>query len=321
MPVQSGRPTIDEVRAAHQRIGSRIHRTPVLTCRSIDAMTGASLWFKCDNLQKSGSFKIRGATNAVFSLSEREAARGVVTHSSGNHAAALSLAGRWRGIAVDVVMPSNAPQIKQAAVREYGGRITFCEPTLEARQATADRIIAERGATMVHPYDDWRIIAGQATMALEFIEDQPELEVLLVPVGGGGLLAGTLIAAKALRPQIRVIAVEPARVDDAYRSWKSGRVVGNEQIDTVADGLRTNLGEKNFPVICELVDDIVRVEEEEISHALRLVLERMKIVIEPSSAVPLAALVSGRLRLPGARIGIHLGGGNLDLDRLAALGC
>ncbi|MEX2114944.1 MAG: pyridoxal-phosphate dependent enzyme [Pirellulales bacterium] len=313
------RPTIDDIRLAHARIAPHIHRTPVLTCQAIDAMAGASLFFKCDNFQKCGAFKIRGATNAVFSLTDDEAARGVVTHSSGNHAAALSLAGRWRGITVHVVMPSNAPRVKQAAVRSYGGNITFCEPTIEARQSTAEKIIEQTGATMIHPYDDERIIAGQGTAALELLEDYPDLDVILALVGGGGLLSGTLIAAKAVRPGIRVIAVEPARVDDAFRSWKSGRIESNERLDTIADGLRTTLGVKTLPIIRALVDDIVRVDEHDIAGALRLVLGRMKIVIEPSSAVPLAALLSGKLNLAGQRVGIHLGGGNVDLDSLAQL--
>lgn len=316
MSTPDTRPTLDDIRAAHRRIAPYIHRTPVLTCQSIDEMVGAELRFKCDNFQKAGAFKIRGATNAVFSLSDAEASRGVVTHSSGNHAAALSLAGKWRGIQVRVVMPNGAPQIKQDAVRSYGGEITFCEPTLEARESTANRIVEQTGATLIHPYDDFRIIAGQGTAALELLEDQPELDVILTPVGGGGLLSGTLIAAKALKPDMRVIAVEPAQVDDAYRSWKAGRIIENEKIDTIADGLRTNLGEKTFPIICDLVDDIVLVEEDDIIHALRTVLARMKIVIEPSSAVPLAALLSGRLDLSGGRVGIHFGGGNVDLDKL-----
>jgi len=312
------RPTLDDIRAAHRRIEPHIHRTPVLTCRSIDEMTGAALRFKCDNFQKAGAFKFRGATNAVFSLTDDQAARGVVTHSSGNHAGALSLAGRLRGIQVRVVMPRGAPQIKQDAVRSYGGEITLCEPTLEARESTAKAIIEQTGAVMIHPYDDYRIIAGQGTAALELLEDEPELDAILTPVGGGGLLSGTLIAAKAIKPSIRVIAVEPARVDDAYRSLQAGRIVENDQTDTIADGLKTNLGEKTFPIISELVDDIILVEEEEIIHALHTILSRMKVVIEPSSAVPLAALLSGRLKLPGLRVGIHLGGGNIDLDKLPA---
>ncbi len=318
MSAIDSRPTLDDVRAAHARIRPYVHRTPVLSCQSIDQMVGAELFFKCDNFQKAGAFKIRGATNAVFNLADTEAARGVVTHSSGNHAGALALAGKWRGIPVHVVMPTNAPKIKQAAVRSYGGEITFCEPTLAAREATAGSVIERTGATMIHPYDDDRIISGQGTAALELLEDEPDLDAIVVPVGGGGLLSGTLISAKALKPDIRVIAVEPARVDDAFRSWQSGRIVENETIDTIADGLRTNLGKRTFPIIRDLVDDIVLVEEEHIAHALHTVLERMKIVIEPSSAVPLAALLSGRLDLSGRRVGVHFGGGNVDFDNLPA---
>ncbi|MCB0138253.1 MAG: pyridoxal-phosphate dependent enzyme [Caldilineaceae bacterium] len=309
-----GRPTLEDIREAHARIRPYIHRTPLLTSRSIDEMVGAELFFKCDNLQKAGAFKTRGATNAVFSLSAAEAARGVVTHSSGNHAAALSLAGKWRGIPVHVVMPSNAPSIKQEAVRSYGGEITFCEPTLEARESTAAKILDQTGASFIHPYDNYQVIAGQGTAALEILEDLPEVYVILTVVGGGGLLSGTLIAAKGLKPGVRVIAAEPAAVDDAYRSWKQGRILKNTTTDTIADGLRTNLGEKTFPIIQDLVDEIVLVDEAEILRALKVVLERMKIVIEPSSAVPLAALLSGRLNLSGQRVAIHLGGGNVDLS-------
>ncbi len=277
-------------------------------------MVGAELFFKCDNFQRAGAFKTRGATNAVFSLSDAEAVRGVVTHSSGNHAAALSLAGKWRGIPVHVVMPSNAPMIKQEAVRSYGGEITFCEPTLEARETTANEILNRTGATFIHPYDNYQVIAGQGTAALEVLEDLPEVDVILTVVGGGGLLSGTLIAAKSLKPDVRVIAAEPAAVDDAYRSWKQGRILNNSTTTSIADGLLTNLGEKTFPIIQDLVDEIVLVDEGEILRALKVVLERMKIVIEPSSAVPLAALLSGRLDLSGQRVAIHLGGGNVDLS-------
>lgn len=277
-------------------------------------MVSAELFFKCDNFQKAGAFKTRGATNAVFSLSDAEAARGVVTHSSGNHAAALSLAGKWRGIPVHVVMPSDAPAIKQDAVRSYGGQITFCEPTLEARESTAAKILEQTGVRFIHPYDNYRVIAGQGTAALEVLEDLPNVDVILTVVGGGGLLSGTLIAAKSLNHDVRVIAVEPAAVDDAYRSWKQGRIVKNSTIDTIADGLRTNLGEKTFPIIQDLVDEIVLVDEAEILQALKVVFQRMKIVIEPSSAVPLAALLSRRLDLSGQRVAIHLGGGNVDLN-------
>lgn len=311
------RPTMDDIRAAHDRIRPYIHRTPVMTCHSIDVMVGATVHFKCDNLQKVGAFKIRGATNAVFSLTEEEAGRGVVTHSSGNHAAALAQAARWRGIPSYIVMPEDAPQVKKDAVRGYGGQITFCRPTQADREACAARILAETGATFLHPYNDVRVIAGQGTGAVEFLEDVPKLDVLLTPVGGGGLLAGTLIAVKALWPRVRVIATEPERVDDAYRSWKAGRIVGNASTDTIADGLKTNLGELTFPIIHELVDDIIRVGEESILPALRVILERMKILVEPSSAVALAALLSGRLDVKGQTVGIHLGGGNVDLAALA----
>lgn len=313
MPIQ-GRPTLEYIREAHTRIRPYIHRTPLLTSRAIDEMVGAELFFKCDNFQRAGAFKTRGATNAVFSLSAAEAVCGVVTHSSGNHAAALSLAGKSRGIPVHVVMPSNAPTIKQAAVRSYGGEITFCEPTLEARESTANEILNRTGATFIHPYDNYQVIAGQGTAALEMLEDLPEVDVILTVVGGGGLLSGTLIAAKSLKPDVRVIAAEPAAVDDAYRSWKQGRILNNSTTTSIADGLLTNLGEKTFPIIQDLVDEIVLVDEGEILRALKVVLERMKIVIEPSSAVPLAALLSGRLDLSGQRVAIHLGGGNVDLS-------
>lgn len=288
-----------------------------MTCQSIDAMVGAKVHFKCDNFQKVGAFKIRGATNAVFSLSEGEAARGVVTHSSGNHAAALAQAARWRGIPAYIVMPEDAPQVKKEAVQGYGGQITFCRPTLADRESTAARILEETGATFIHPYDDVHVIAGQATAAIELLEDAPGIEFLLIPVGGGGLLAGTLLAIKSLSPAVRVIATEPEQVDDAYRSWKAGRIVGNESTKTIADGLKTNLGELTFPIIRELVDDIVRVPEEAILPAFRVILKRMKIVVEPSSSVPLAALLSTKLDLRGHVVGILLGGGNVDLAAVA----
>lgn len=313
------RPSIEDIREAHARIRPYIHHTPLLTSQSINAMVGGELYFKCDNFQKAGAFKIRGATNAVFSLAEEDAARGVVTHSSGNHAAALSLAGRWRGVPVQVVMPSNAPDIKHQAVRSYGGKITFCEPTLAAREATARDIVETTGASFIHPYDNEQVIAGQGTAALEVLEDLPEVDVMLTAVGGGGLLSGTLLTVKRLSPQTKVIAAEPVRVNDAYCSWKQGRIIENETTDTIADGLRTNLGEKTFPIIRELVDDIVLVDEDEILHALRVVLERMKIVIEPSSAVPVAAILAGKVDVAGKRVVVHLGGGNVDLSLLQSL--
>jgi threonine dehydratase len=306
-------PDFEAVKTAHERIRPYIHRTPIFRCTAFDERVGSQVFFKCDNFQKVGAFKIRGATNAVLSLPDELARRGVVTHSSGNHAQALALAARWRGIPAYIVMPEDAPEVKKEAVRGYGGQITFCKPTVADRQTTADRLQAETGATFIHPYDNDAVIAGQGTAAKEFLEDQPDLDILLTPVGGGGLLAGTLIAAKAINPSIKVLAMEPARVDDARRSLEAGHIVENESTITVADGLKTNLGEKTFPIIQQLVDGIITVPEEDILPAMRWIFERMKIVIEPSSAVPVAPLLTGDLHLPGKKVGIHLCGGNVDL--------
>src|SRR5271165_964536 len=308
---------------AHDRIRARIHCTPVLTSKSLNELAGAELFFKCENLQKTGSFKIRGATNAVFSLSEEEAHRGVVTHSSGNHAAALACAAAWRGIPASIAMPKNAPAVKCRAVEHYGGEITFCEPNLTARSQTAARIQAETGAAMVHPYDDDRVIAGQATTAKELLEEVPDLEAVLAPVSGGGLLSGTCLGAKASRPEIRVYGCEPERADDAYRSLKSGTLQSLESSDTIADGLRASLAPRTFSILQEHVDGILLVSEGEIVAAMKLVWERMKIVIEPSSAVALAPLLRGSgLKEMGMigqsegkkhRIGVILSGGNVEL--------
>ena len=305
---------------AHERIRPRIHRTAVLTSGSLDEMAGAKLFFKCENLQKTGSFKIRGATNAIFSLTEEEARRGVVTHSSGNHAAAVACAARWRGISASIVMPKNAPGVKCRAVESYGGRITFCEPNVTARAETAARIQAETGAVMVHPYDDDRIIAGQATAAKELVEEVADLEAVLAPVSGGGLLSGTCLGAKGLRAEVLVYGCEPARADDAYRSLKSGQLQALETSDTIADGLRASLAPRTFAILEKLVDGVLLVSEEEIVAAMKLVWERMKIVIEPSSAVALAPLLrSGGLREMGngegekPRIGVIFSGGNVEL--------
>ena len=283
-------------------------------------MAGAKLFFKCENLQKTGSFKIRGATNAIFSLAEEEARRGVVTHSSGNHAAAVACAARWRGISASIVMPKNAPGVKCRAVESYGGRITFCEPNVTARAETAARIQAETGAVMVHPYDDDRIIAGQATAAKELVEEVADLGAVLAPVSGGGLLSGTCLGAKGLRAEVLVYGCEPARADDAYRSLKSGQLQALETSDTIADGLRASLAPRTFAILEKLVDGVLLVSEEEIVAAMKLVWERMKIVIEPSSAVALAPLLrSGGLREMGngegekPRIGVIFSGGNVEL--------
>jgi threonine dehydratase len=308
--------TLDLIRAAHARIRDKIHRTPVLTSETLNTLTGGKLYFKCENLQKIGAFKARGATNAVFSLSAEEARNGVATHSSGNHAAALARAAKLRGIPAYIVMPNNSPKAKQESVRRYGGNIIFCEPTQEARETTAAKVIADTGAAFIHPYDDPRVIAGQGTAAVELLEDVPMLDLILAPVGGGGLLSGTAVAAKSIKPNIRVVAVEPAGADDAYRSFTSGTRAPVGKPNTVADGLRTSLSERTFSEIKRHVDDIVTVPDEAILQAMRMIWEIMKIIVEPSGAVPLAALVTHKLNVRDQRVGIILSGGNLDLDSL-----
>ncbi len=278
-------------------------------------MVGAKLFFKCENFQKVGAFKFRGACNAVFSLSGEEATRGVITHSSGNHAAALALAARRRGIPARIVMPSSAPPVKIDAVRGYGGIITFCEPTSASRESAAAQIVRETGATLIHSYNDHRIIAGQGTAALEFLEEIDDLDLILAPLGGGGLLSGSAIVAKGLNPKIKVIGCEPKNADDAYRSIKAGRVIPPENPKTIADGLRMPLGYKTFSIIRDLVDEILLAAEEEIVTAMRHIFERMKIVAEPSAAVPVAVLLSNQLNLTGKNVGVLISGGNVDLSR------
>lgn len=307
--------SLQDIRKAHELIRSHIYKTPVLTCTALDQMVGAKLSFKCENFQKVGAFKIRGACNAVFSLYDQEASRGVVTHSSGNHAAALALAARKRGITARIVMPSTAPAVKIAAVRGYGGEITFCQPSMASRESTAQRLMEETGATFIHSYNDYGIIAGQGTAALELTEEIENLDFVLVPLGGGGLLSGTAIAAKGLNPEIKVIGCEPKNADDAYRSLKAGRIIPSEYPDTVADGLRTSLGDKTFPIIRDLVDDILLATEEEIVTAMRHIFERMKIVIEPSAAVPLAVLLSNQLTVADKNVGVIISGGNVDFSK------
>jgi len=309
-------PTINDIRLAAERIRPYAHRTPILTCSAIDELCDAKLYFKCENFQKVGAFKFRGATNAVFSLSDDEAARGVATHSSGNHAAALALAARMRGVPAHIVMPDNAPAVKKDAVAGYGANITFCQPTLQAREETLAGVIERTGAALVHPYDDDRVIAGQGTAALELCEDVPDLDVVIAPVGGGGLLAGTAIAVAAASPTTKTIAAEPVNADDACRSLQAGRIIPSENPKTIADGLLTSLGERNFPIIQAGVSAILTVSEDEIIDAMRLIWERMKIVVEPSGCVPLAAICVRRAEIPGRRIGVILSGGNVDLARL-----
>ncbi len=311
---------LDSIRAAHRRIEPFVHRTPVLTSATLDAVSGRSLWFKCELLQKTGSFKFRGATNAVRMLSDDEAARGVVTHSSGNHAQALALAARMRGIPAHVVMPSNSAEVKKAAVRGYGGRVIECEPTLEARESTAARVIAETGAVMVPPYNHANVIAGQGTIALELLDECPQLDAIIVPLGGGGLISGIALAAKALKPSIRIIGAEPELAGDAAASKQAGSIQPAMKPLTVADGLRTSLGPLTFPVVRDLVDEIVLVSEEEILAHMRLAWERMKLTIEPSAAVGVAVACSAWMRArQNAGIedaGVVLCGGNVDLSAL-----
>ncbi|HJT80264.1 MAG TPA: pyridoxal-phosphate dependent enzyme [Chthoniobacterales bacterium] len=308
--------TLDAIQAAHQRIRPHVHRTPVLTSSRLNKASGASLFFKCENLQKIGAFKARGAANAVFSLDEATARRGVATHSSGNHAQALAVAAKSRGIPAYIVMPSNSARVKIAAVEGYGARIVFCEPTLAARETTCDEVMAKTGATLIHSFENFDVMAGQGTAAVELLEDVPDLDVIMCPIGGGGLLAGTAVAAKALRPNIRVIAAEPVNADDAAKSFQAGRLIQNTNTNTIADGLRTNVGAPNFAIIQEYVDDIVTVSEESIVTAMRTIWEAMKIIVEPSAAVPYAAILENKIEGAEKRVGIILSGGNVDLDAL-----
>jgi len=312
----SAGPSLDDIQVAHRRIAPFIHRTPVMTCAALDKMAGARLYFKCENLQKTGSFKIRGATNAILQLSAAEAARGVVTQSSGNHAAAVSRAAAARGVAAHIVMPKNAPVVKVKAVEGYGGVITFCEPTIEARDAASRRLLEETGGVMVHPYNDRRVIAGQGTAAIELLEDVPDLDMLLVPVSGGGLLSGNAVAATSLCPSVRVIGCEPANADDAYRSLKSKHIEKNATTDTIADGLRAQLCDLTFGIIRERVEEIARVTEQEIVEAMRLLWERMKLVVEPSAAVALAPAIARGIKADGKRVGVLISGGNVELSSL-----
>ena len=308
----------DKIRAAHQRIRAHIHRTPVLTSERLNEASpaAAGLFFKCENFQKIGAFKARGATNAVFALDDPTARRGVATHSSGNHGAAVARAAKLRGIAAHIVMPSNSAKVKVRAVEGYGAHVVFCEQTEKAREEKCAEVIKKTGATLIHSFENEHVIAGQGTAAVELLEDIPDLDIVMCPVGGGGLLSGTAIAAKLMRPKIKVIAVEPANADDAAQSFRAGRRIVTEKKFTIADGLRTNVGEPNFAIIQRYVDDIVTVSEEAIVSAMRTMWETMKIVIEPSAAVPYAAVQEGKIDVADNRVGIILTGGNVDLDAL-----
>jgi threonine dehydratase len=309
---------IADIQQAGQRLAGRIHRTPVITCSTLDRMAGRTLFFKCEQFQKTGAFKFRGACNAVMQLCSEAAARGVVTHSSGNHAQALALAAAQRGIPAHIVMPRNASPVKRRAVEKYGGRVVECEPTLAARETTAAAVLAETGATFISPYNHPDVIAGQGTVALELLEQEPRLDAVVMPVGGGGLMAGVTIAAKALAPNIRIFAAEPAGADDAARSKAAGVLVPQIEPRTIADGLRTSLGDLTWPVLREQVERVFTVTDEEIIAAMRLAWERGKLLIEPSSAVAIAAVLGDSFRgLEGLqRVGVILSGGNVNLDEL-----
>ncbi|HNH25623.1 MAG TPA: pyridoxal-phosphate dependent enzyme [Anaerolineales bacterium] len=308
--------TINDIRQAAQRIKPYIHHTPVMTNESLNQRVGVQVFMKCENLQKVGAFKFRGASNAVWSLTDKEASSGVVTHSSGNHAQALALAAKMRGIPAYIVMPSNAPQVKKNAVAGYGGQITFCEPTLAARESTMESIRQRTGATVVHPYDNEHVIAGQGTAVLELLEDIPDLDVIIAPVGGGGLLSGTSIAATEMKKGIRVIAAEPEMADDTFRSLQAGEIIPSMNPKTVADGLLTSLGSLTFPIIKERVEQIVTVSEAGILDAMKFIWERAKIVIEPSAATVIAVLWEKKIDLTGKKVGVILSGGNVDLEKL-----
>jgi threonine dehydratase/serine racemase len=309
---------LQAVREAAARIAGRAHRTPVATCATLDRLAGRALCFKCEQLQKAGAFKFRGACNAVFKLPTEVAARGVVTHSSGNHAGALALAARLRGVPAHVVMPSNASPVKRRAVEGYGGRVVECEPTLAARETTAAAVLAETGATLVPPYNHPDVIAGQGTAALEMLEDVPDLDAIVAPVGGGGLVSGVCIGGRGIKPSLRVFAAEPAGADDAARSKAAGALVPQTGPRTIADGLLTSLGDLTWPVLRDQVERVVTVGEDEIVAAMRLAWERAKLLIEPSAAVAVAAVLSEEFRaLDGiGHVGIVLSGGNVNLDAL-----
>jgi threonine dehydratase len=309
---------LGSIHAAHERIRAYVHRTPVLTNSGLDEASPAAvgLFFKCENFQKVGAFKARGATNAVFALNNETAQRGVATHSSGNHGAAVARAAKLRGIPAHIVMPLNSAKVKIRAVESYDAQVVFCEPTQESREIKCAEVINKTGATLIHSFENEHVIAGQGTAAMELLEDIPNLDVIICPVGGGGLLSGTAIAAKSMRPKIKVIAVEPANADDAAQSFRAGRRLVTEKRFTIADGLRTNVGAPNFAIIQRYVDDIVTVSEEAIVASMRTIWETMKIIVEPSAAVPYAAILERVIDVNGRRVGIILTGGNVDLDAL-----
>jgi threonine dehydratase len=309
-------PQASDIREAVERVKPHINRTPVFTSGYFDKLLNSHLFFKCENFQKVGAFKARGATNTVLQLDNPVLSSGVATHSSGNHAQALSWAASLRNCKAYIVMPTNSSRVKVEAVKDYGGQITFCDPTLSSRETTLTKVMKETGAIEIHPYNDFRIITGQATAAFELFEEVPDLDIIMAPVGGGGLLSGTALSAHYFSPHTKVIAAEPEQANDAYLSFQNKKFIPSVNPDTIADGLRTSLGSNTFPIILQYVEDIVTVSEISILHSMRLIWERMKILIEPSSAVPVAALLERKIDAGNKKIGIILSGGNVDLDHI-----
>ena len=309
-------PTFEDVKSAHERIKPHIHRTPVLTSSYFNDLVGAEIFFKCENFQKAGAFKVRGASNAVFGLSEENAKKGVATHSSGNHALSLSYAAGRRGIPCHVVMPRTAPDAKKAAVRGYGGIITECEPSTTSREAVFADVQAMTGANFVHPYNDPRVIAGQGTCSREFMEQTDGLDMMVAPIGGGGMISGTCVTLSTIAPEVQIIAAEPEKADDAFRSFKAGHIIADDAPNTIADGLKVPLKELTWHFVSNHVTDILTASEQEIIDAMKLTWQRMKIVMEPSCAVPLATILKNKEKFAGKRIGVIVTGGNVDLDKL-----
>ena len=309
-------PTFDDMLAAHDRIAPYVHRTPVLTSSFLNELTGAQLFFKCENLQKAGAFKVRGASNAVFGLSDAEAKRGVCTHSSGNHALSLSYAAGRRGIPCNVVMPRTAPQAKKDAVRGYGGVITECEPSTTSREAVFAEVQARTGGDFVHPYNDPRVIAGQGTCSRELMAQTDGLDMVVAPIGGGGMISGTCLTLSHLAPEVQIIAAEPEQADDAARSFRAGHIIADDAPDTIADGLKVPLKDLTWHFVSNHVSNVLTASEDQIVDAMKLTWKRMKIVMEASSAVPLATILANKDRFAGKRVGIIITGGNVDLDAL-----
>jgi threonine dehydratase len=309
-------PNAQDILNAEERIHKYIHRTPVFTSTQINELLGLKVYFKTENLQKVGAFKMRGAANAVLSLTKAQLKKGVATHSSGNHAQALALAAKLRGIPAFIVMPKDAPQVKVAAVEQYGAEIIFCESNLMARETTLNEVVQKTGATFVHPYNNYDVIAGQATCAKELIEDTDHLDAIFAPIGGGGLMAGTLLAAQYFGDNVPVYGAEPAGADDAFRSLKAGKIIPMENPDTIADGLKTSVGERNFPIIKEHIKEIITVTDAEIIDAMRMVFQYLKLVVEPSGAVPFASMIKAKAQFSNKKVGVILCGGNIDLAKM-----